>query len=307
MINTNDPATHSSNTSKCPSDELLAQFVEGTLVGPDLAQVLNHIDSCEPCFDLAAMAMEVSDAELQPLTHPTLSKKKWRRWHALAATAIIPAAAVLLILFNPLLFFDRDGALLRATQSTQIAFVDLAQKGVEPELFLLDLNIDILEVRRNFDAKRGTSEPSNESANANLAIVELEKFLKKAPSEVQAYEQLIALHLFSKNYASAVDVSRRLLNISNSPKTQAYWNLSNFYYNRGQDSQWLDTMAQLYKDHPNNRFVVFNYARMLGSSNSDPQIQAQVWNHYHHLDPDSPFGDVAKGYMELSPNKEGKN
>lgn len=64
-----------SNYQICPDENLLAQFIEGTLTGEKLRYVKAHIEDCTECNEMVVLAMEMNvafDGEYIEITEPEI-------------------------------------------------------------------------------------------------------------------------------------------------------------------------------------------------------------------------------------------
>lgn len=64
-----------SRYNNCPDENLLGQFIEGTLTGEDLRYVKTHIESCTDCNEMVVLAMEMSassDGEYTEIPEPEI-------------------------------------------------------------------------------------------------------------------------------------------------------------------------------------------------------------------------------------------
>lgn len=86
----------------CPSDELLAAFVEHGLTGVRLAAVESHVAACATCLDVVSACLAASpETEATviedvppPRRSPAPSPRVWQRW-AIAASVMLTFAASL--------------------------------------------------------------------------------------------------------------------------------------------------------------------------------------------------------------------
>ncbi|HSR52325.1 MAG TPA: zf-HC2 domain-containing protein [Acidobacteriota bacterium] len=101
MISSNRPATH----LKCPGAEVIAAFVDGRLSDEERAQVIQHLNECEDCYDLVVEASRFSEEEEE--AGAAGSGGGWRRgWGSKAAGLTGLAAAALLVFGFALGWFD---------------------------------------------------------------------------------------------------------------------------------------------------------------------------------------------------------
>lgn len=99
----NDPAM----MTNCPTEETLAAFIDGRLDGKARRRVVEHVAECGECRDVILAA-----GELRVFEAPSDVIFAWRRTGKVGAVAALAAAAVLVVLFGPLLrerFFPTNG------------------------------------------------------------------------------------------------------------------------------------------------------------------------------------------------------
>lgn len=84
----------------CPSDELLAAFVEHGLTGARLAAVESHVAACSTCLDVVSGCLAASPENAatviedvpSPRRSPAPAPRTWQRW-AIAASVMLTLAA----------------------------------------------------------------------------------------------------------------------------------------------------------------------------------------------------------------------
>jgi hypothetical protein len=83
----------------CPPEQQIAAFIDGTLAVEDQEQIRRHIDSCQECFDLAALLGRIT-AERPPVVQPELRARVLTPASSFWVRRVLPAtsaAAVFLV------------------------------------------------------------------------------------------------------------------------------------------------------------------------------------------------------------------
>lgn len=203
-------------TMNCPSEETLAAFVDGRLDGEARRRVVEHMTSCGECREIAVMATEIAAAEQPAGAAPNVKRFTPRAALSLSTAASLAAAAVLVIVFGPMLRDRIRGAtgietLIEASSTLDMRPVDGRLTGFpylpEPRVYRgeddasnLTMNLAVAQVLADADGKSSVQDLHA----AGLARL----FEGKPDAAVRSLELAVQRSANANDLRSAIETTR---------------------------------------------------------------------------------------------------
>lgn len=270
-----------------PSDETLAQFAEGKLIGARQQEMLRHLDTCADCREITVANFKLLESEASPQQeHLASQPDKNRSW--LWRLVPLCAALVLAVLLWP----SPSQESLFATGVTQAheAIDHLASSGSQA-LSQFKLSLE-LSPGTSAVVNRGASQPVS-SAQKN-ALDTFERISPEHASFLQAGLHRISLMLAAGEYASAIETASALREFFPQDKQLlSLQALATYMFaqqlKRPQDTKAaLQSFANLQKTYPNDPDLAYNLGSLYWAEQQFDQA-ARLWHHYLSFHPDDHY------------------